>query len=185
MNSESNLNSESNFKAPRWYVVHTNSKQEDRAAKNLRAWQVETFSPRMKERSYNQFTNEPILVTRPLFPRYIFARFAFEELLHKVSYTRGVHSVVNFNGAPAPVDDEIIAFMQAQVDTDGYVKIGGELKAGDMVRIDRGPFRDLIGIFDREMKEADRVMILLTSFTYQTRMVIDRGLLKKVATTSH
>jgi transcription elongation factor/antiterminator RfaH len=179
------MNSESNAGAPRWYVVHTNAKQEERAAKNLRAWQVETFSPRMKERSYNQFTNQPTLVTRPLFPRYIFARFAFEQLAHKVSYTRGVHSVVNFDGSPAPVDDEIIDFMQAQVDADGYVKFDGQFKAGDMVRIDRGPFRNLIGIFDREMKEADRVMILLTSFSYNTRMVIDRGLLKKVASTSH
>lgn len=165
--------------------MHTNAKQEDRAANNLRAWQVETFSPRMKERTYNQFTNEPTLVTRPLFPRYIFARFAFEQLLHKVSYTRGVHSVVNFDGSPAPVDDEIIAFMQSQVDADGYVKFGSEFKAGDMVRIDSGPFQNLIGVFDREMKESDRVMILLTSFNYQTRIVIDKGLLKRVASTSH
>jgi transcriptional antiterminator RfaH len=179
------MNSESNVGAPRWYVVQTNAKQEDRAAANLRAWQVETFSPRTKERTYNQFTNEPTLVTRPLFPRYIFARFPFEQLLHKVSYTRGVHSVVNFDGLPAPVDDEVIEFMQAQVDANGFVKFGAEFKAGDMVRIDRGPFQNLVGVFDREMKEADRVMILLTSFNYQTRMVIDRGLLKKVASTSH
>src|SRR5262245_34582992 len=86
------MNTECHANSQRWYVVHTNAKQEDRAANNLRAWQVETFSPRMKERRYNQFTNEPILMTRPLFPRYIFARFEADQLLHKVSNTRGVHS---------------------------------------------------------------------------------------------
>jgi transcriptional antiterminator RfaH len=179
------MNTECNVNAPRWYVVHTNAKQEDRAASNLRAWQVETFSPRMKERRYNEFTNEPVLVTKPLFPRYIFARFEADQLLHKVSNTRGVHSVVNFNSCPASVDDDVIAFMQSQVNADGYVEIGREFKAGDKVMIERGPFKNLIGVFDRALKEQDRVMILLTSFSYQSRIVIDKAMVKRVGSTSH
>ena len=179
------MNTECNVNAPRWYVVHTNAKQEDRAASNLRAWQVETFSPRMKEKRYNEFTNQPILVTKPLFPRYIFARFEAEPLLHKVSNTRGVHSVVNFDSRPAFVDDEVIAFMQSQVNADGFVEIGRDFEAGDRVMIERGPFKNLIGVFDRALKEQDRVMILLTSFSYQSRIVIDKGLVKKVGCGGH
>jgi len=179
------MNTECHANSQRWYVVHTNAKQEDRAASNLRAWQVETFSPRMKERRYNQFTNEPILMTTPLFPRYIFAPFEADQLLHKVSNTRGVHSVVNFNSCPAFIDDEVIAFMQSQVNADGFVEIGREFKAGDKVIIERGPFKNLLGIFERDLKEKDRVMILLTSFSYQSRIVIDKAMVKGVGCTSH
>jgi len=34
----------------RWYVIYTHPKQEERVDKNLRAWQVETFFPKIKER---------------------------------------------------------------------------------------------------------------------------------------
>ncbi|MGH9754026.1 MAG: transcription termination/antitermination NusG family protein, partial [Blastocatellia bacterium] len=79
---------------PRWYAIQTHPKQENRAESNLKAWNVETFFPRIKDCRFNEFTGEPSYFIKPLFPGYLFSRFALNNLLHKVRFTRGVHSVV-------------------------------------------------------------------------------------------
>src|SRR5215211_1875734 len=93
-----------------WYAVRTHVNQESRAEANLKAWQLETFFPKIKEQRRNQFSGALTSLTKPLFPRYIFARFDLERSLHKVSFVRGVQNVVSFGGIPSPVDDEIIEF---------------------------------------------------------------------------
>src|SRR5687767_12130087 len=90
-----------------WYVVHTHPKQEDRANSNLRALGIETLEPILRVNKFNQFTGKVTHLVKPLFPSYIFSRFRYNELYHKVRYTRGVHNLVSFNNKPAEVDDEI------------------------------------------------------------------------------
>lgn len=174
------MNSEETCGAARWYVVHTNAKQEARAASNLRAWRVETFTPHLKERRDNQYTGVPAFVIKPLFPRYIFARFEASTLLHKVCFTRGVHCVISFGGIPTQVDDEVISIIQSQIGKDGYIQVNEKLRLGDKVMINDGPLKSLFGIFERETKDADRVALLLTAVNYQCRVVIERELVKKV-----
>ena len=38
--------------AIRWYAIHTKAKQDLRASRNLEAWGVETFAPRIEQRRY-------------------------------------------------------------------------------------------------------------------------------------
>lgn len=163
---------------PRWYVIHTKPKQESRADYNLRAWQVETFFPLLKERSRGGRSN---YVVKPLFSRYLFARFRAAELLHKVYYTRGVHSVVSFGEQPCHVDDEFIRLMKARRDQDGFVRMRDEFSAGDRVMICNGPLRNLLGIFEGEYGDEERVSILLATVSYQSRVVIEREYLRKVS----
>ena len=35
---------------PCWYAVHTQPRQEDRADQNMKAWDIDTFLPRLRER---------------------------------------------------------------------------------------------------------------------------------------
>ena len=164
-----------------WYVVHTHPKQEDRCDSNLRAWHVETFAPKLRERQYNQFTGKPTHLIKPLFPGYIFARFRVVDAIQKVRFTRGVHSVVSFGGGPTPVDDEIIEIIKARIGEDGFIKTGSDLRPGDKVTIKEGPMRDLAGVLEREVKASDRVMILLTSVSYQAHIMMERRMVKKAS----
>lgn len=166
---------------PSWYVVHTNPKQEDRADSNLRGWNVETFTPRVKQTRYNPYTGEASYIARPLFVGYIFARFDLEKLFHKVRFTRGVHSVVGFGEGPVAIDDEIISYMRSRVGKDGFVRIGEEFKPGDVVQIKEGVLRNLTGIFEREVKESERVMVLLNLVSYQAHVELEKKNLKKLA----
>lgn len=88
----------------RWYVIYTKTNEEDRAEKNLAAWRLETFYPRIRKK-LNKFTGKAIYFSRPFFARYIFARFDAETLLHKVLNSRGVQKVLSIDYAPVPVDE--------------------------------------------------------------------------------
>src|SRR5262249_30191927 len=164
-----------------WYVVHTHPKGEDRANTNLKSLGIETLEPRLRVGKINEFTGKLTQVVKPLFPGYIFSRFRYNELFHKVRYTRGVHSLVSFNNTPAPVDDEIIEMVRAQIGTDGFVKALDDLKAGDEVRINNGRFHGFRGAFERGIPDSDRVRILLNTVNFQAHIVVDRALVTKVA----
>ncbi len=159
---------------PRWYALRTHPKQEDRVESNLLAWRVQTFCPRLKERRYKQFSSTPTYSIKHMFPGYIFARFDASRMLHKVSFTRGVRSVVSFGSGPFPIDDEIIDFIHSQVGEDGFVKIGQELKPGDKVVVKDGSFRGLVGIFKEKVNDKDRIRILLDAANYQGSAIVEK-----------
>ena len=163
---------------PCWYVIRTNPKQEERAYINLMSWRVETFAPKLKE-FRNRSTGEAYYSTGPLFPGYIFARFALSSSLHKIKFTRGVQSVVSFGGRPTLVDDEIISLIQSRVGQDGYIKMNDQLETGDEVVIKDGPLKNISGVFEQGAKDTDRVTIMLNVISYQARITIDRELIQK------
>ena len=162
-----------------WYVVRTNHKQEERANSNLLAWGVETLHAKVKSRRYNEFTGAPTYITQPLFPQYLFAKFNAREQLSKILFTRGVHNVVCFGDSPACVSEEIIDVIRARIDQNGFVKLNNDLKPGDRVVISAGPLKNLIGIFERQVKGSERIMILLTAIGYQGHLEVDRNLIKR------
>jgi transcriptional antiterminator RfaH len=162
----------------RWYAIRTKPREEDRVDINLRNWQVQTFTPKLKELRTSGYGGE--YVCKPLFASYIFARFDASRQLHDINYTRGVQNVVSFGGSPISIDDKVINLLRARVAGDGFIQIDEELKLGDKVRINSGPFESLVGIFKRRTKDKDRVRILLDAMTYQSHLLIDGKMVEKV-----
>lgn len=166
---------------PNWFALWTNPKQEDRACSNLESWGVECFNPKLKKCQRNPFTGISTFITKPLFSRYIFSRFIARTLLHQISFTRGVHRVVSFNGKPVPIDDDVIAFFKSLIDENGFLHIGEPLKPGDKIRIKSGPWRELIGVVERDLTASQRVLILMTSISYQGRLTVDKDMVEKLS----
>ena len=164
-----------------WYVLYTKAQEEDRAEKNLTAWGIETFYPKIKKKQFNQFTGKAIEFSRPLFPRYLFARFDIEKTLHKIYNTRGVDKVVGFNGIPTQVDDQVIALIQSKVAADGFVCLNDDLKRGDEVRINDGSLKGINGVFDRRMKDKNRIMVLLNTINYQASLIVASDLVQRAS----
>lgn len=75
-----------------WYAIHTHLNQEIRTGPNLKAWNVKTFFPKIKETRCNQFSGALTSLTKPFFPRYLFARLILNNYTHEVWFTRGVQS---------------------------------------------------------------------------------------------
>ncbi len=167
---------------PCWYAIHTKPRHENRAESNLRAWGVEIFAPKIRERNYNTYTGRATFVIKPLFSRYIFARFKASDLLHKVHFTRGVQGVVSFGGEPSPIDEDIIRVIQSRRGADGLIHIGDDLHPGDKVIIGEGPLQSFVGIFDGYCKDEERVSILLTTVNFQSRAIVERQSIRRVYT---
>lgn len=164
-----------------WYAIYTKPKEEQRAELNLVAHGVETLAPKVLDRRTNEFSGRPTYFVKPLFPRYIFARFDAERTLRKVHYTRGVHSIVSLNGEPVKVDEGIIEVIKSRIREDGFVKIGEDLNVSDKVMVKSGTLKNFQGIFERRVKAKDRIMILLTAISYQGRISIEEQMVEKIA----
>jgi len=61
------------------------------------------------------------------------------------------------------------------------VKLEEEWREGDPVRINSGPFKELIGIFQKKMSGNGRVRILLNLIGVDVPVQISRWQIKKVA----
>lgn len=152
-----------------WYALHTKPKQEARAIANLSAWGIETFTVWMTPDD-----------RKPLFPRYIFAHFDVTQMFHKISFTRGVISVVSFGGIPASVGDDVIAAMRSRTDQDGVIRPPEDLQPGDAVVIKSGRWKNIIGCFEKQMRAEDRVRILLTTVSYSVRIEVPKSEVAKL-----
>lgn len=165
----------------KWYVVHTQPKQENRADFTLMTLGIVTLNPKLRGNRLNQFTRRPIRDVKPLFPGYIFARVRLSEHYHKVRFSRGVHSLVGFNNRPIPVEDEVVELVRSRIGDDGFVRMHQQLMPGDAVVINDGGLQNLCGIFECDMPDAERVRILLSTVSFQAHVVVDRVLVNKVA----
>ena len=175
------METETTGRQPLWYAVYTKTGEEDRVERNLQAWRVETFTPKIGERRPAGYVGKPPAVIKPLFPRYLFARFDLGESLHKICFTRGVHSVVSFGGRPSPVADEVIELIKSRRGEDDLVRVGEEFSAGDRVMINSGPLKNFVGIFEGATRDRERVSILLSALSYQSHVLIERNAVKKIA----
>ncbi|HEY0366675.1 MAG TPA: transcription termination/antitermination NusG family protein [Pyrinomonadaceae bacterium] len=171
--------SDANGDSLSWYVVHTHPKQEDRTGSNLRTWGIETITPKLRVDKYNEFSGKVSHIPKSMFPGYIFSRFNYDQVFHRVKYTRGVHSLVSFNNRPALVDDEIVQLLQSQIAEDGFVKTLDKLEPGDEVIIKHGRFQNFCGVFEGGISDSDRVRILLNTVSYQAHVVVDRALVAR------
>ena len=160
-----------------WFAIQARPGAEAAAESNLRALPVETLLP-LARRLVHHATRRPRMAVRPLFPGYLFARFCAAASLRAVSYSRGVLRVVGGGGRPWAVDDVIVADIRERIGPEGCVEIGERpLRVGDSVRINTGPLSGWAGIFDCELSDAERVVILIETLK-QGRVVIRRDCLE-------
>jgi transcription elongation factor/antiterminator RfaH len=163
---------------PRWFVVQTNPKEEERALAHLAEKGLELFYPRIRVVRFRRFRARQVI--RPLFPSYLFARFNYPDEYPHVVWTRGVKRVLGTGGKPTSVPDEVIATIQSQMDSQGLVRVGRRIRPKDRVRIISGPFKDLLGIFERDLDDQGRVEILLAVLGFQARVHLHESLIEKV-----
>jgi transcriptional antiterminator RfaH len=163
-----------------WYALHTKPRAESLAQSNLQRQAIKTFLPRLRRKK--TIRRRYRWTTGPLFPGYIFARFDFDRHGRLVKYANGITNVVSFGGTPAVVEDAIIEAIHAhcEPDTDTVTLPPPELRPGDRVQVREGPLTGLEGIFEHEMSDRDRVVILLETIGRGARAQIQRAQLEKL-----
>ncbi len=153
-----------------WFLVHTQPRQELVAEQSLLRLGVETFFPRIRQQRV--IRRRPRVVTGPLFPGYVFARFDVATRWRAVNYACGVTRIVVFGETPAVVPDELVSGLVARME-EGAVVVRQRFAAGDRVRVSWGPFEGLEALFERELSDQQRVVLLLQTVGFPARVVVD------------
>lgn len=150
-----------------WYAIYVKPKNEDAVASQLRSIGINVLTPKIKTKKYRQGRVKEVIEN--LFPCYIFAEFDSLRFMRMVKYTTGVKYVVG-KDFPVKVSNEIINTITAHV-VDGFVKVERkELEKGQVVNIKEGPFKGFNAVFEKHLKGAERVLLLLQEINAKINM---------------
>jgi transcriptional antiterminator RfaH len=160
-----------------WFAIQAHPCAEAAAEFSLRSLSIETLLPVVR-RPVRHATRATRLVVRALFPGYLFARFSAADSLRAVIYSRGVVRVLGAGDRPIPVEEAIIQSIRTRIGANGCVElIEHGLGVNDRVRITSGPLAGWSGVFERELSDSQRVVILIEALQ-QVRVVVARDLLE-------
>ena len=143
-----------------WYAMRSKPNKEDFLAGQLDSYGIEVFYPRLRVTPVNPRARKVI----PYFPNYLFVHVDLSLInVSTLRWMPGASGVVSFDGEPASVPDLLINALQKQIDTMNASSrnLVNELKAGDVVMIQSGPFAGYEAIFDERLPGRDRVRVLL------------------------
>ena len=156
-----------------WFLAQLKPNCAYLAEKNLKRQGFRTFLP-LEDRTRRQGAKF-VTATQPLFPGYIFVGFDPQRgHWRSVNATQGITRLVSFGGKPAQVPVDFVSDLMLRCDPAGKIlpQHARPLSRGDKVRIQTGPFADLLAEID--MVEPDqRAWILIDILGQATRTKID------------
>ena len=152
-----------------WCAVYTKPHNEGFAEINLRLRGIDTFFPKLFLPKSAKRKKRIV----SLFPSYLFVRLKLLSEEHSsVSWCPGVKRLLSFNGTPAIVEESLVAFLMRQAGPDGTISARSNLKAGQQVSIDGGPFDGLVGIIQEPPNAKGRVKVLLEFLKRPTKVEV-------------
>jgi transcription antitermination factor NusG len=156
---------------PKWYVINVKPKKEFQVERLFTEGGFKYYSPVYKQDDR----------VRAFFPGYGFLVFEFPDQYQTVKYTRGIKRVVGNKEGPIPIPDEVIQEIRAR-EIGGLIELekhGVMPQVGDEIEVAEGPLKGLRGVFQKEIDDKERVMILLSYVSYQGQLLIEKKKLKK------
>jgi transcriptional antiterminator RfaH len=152
-----------------WYTVYSKPQKEEFAQLQLRSKGLEVFLPRLLLPNNGKKCKRIV----PLFPSYLFTRINIYSAEYGYTlWSPGVKRIISFNGIPAPIDSDIVDYLMKQTNTDGLIPARSNLRVGQEVRIDGGPFEGLTGIIQEPPNAKGRVKVLLRLLNRPTKAEI-------------
>ena len=163
----------------RWYALAVKPQHEFRAFEGLGSVaEVEAFLPTYKDKRI--WSDRVKVLDTPLFPGYVFARFAHPFQRVPVLRVPGVRSIVGMSASPIAVPDEEIHAVQTLVNSVFPVRPWPFLKAGQRVRVEHGPLRGVEGIV-LQQKDEWKIVVSVELLQRSIAVAIDRSFLKGIS----
>lgn len=162
-----------------WFVVQTKPCNEHRVETNLANQEIEAFLPLGENFLYAQ--GKLIQKIKPLFPNYLFAKLDIEAHYYKVKWTRGVSRILGVGGGPIPISEKVVLTIKERMGESNLVRLDDGLVQGSVVQFTSGPFKDLMGVFDKRMSDGKRVKVLLNLIGVDVPVQVSKYQIKKVA----
>lgn len=143
----------------KWFVVQIKPKSHDLAFRNLERQGFEAFGPKMRitTKKENKFINKNVLV----FPGYMFVGVGRQSSdWTKIKSTYGVAKVLFFNHKAAEVSHDLILALKNRFDAKVNQTSKENIKAGDTIKFNTGPFVNLIAQVEAVDKQ-NRIWLIL------------------------
>jgi transcriptional antiterminator RfaH len=156
-----------------WYVLRSKPNKEDFLAKQLLAYGIVVFYPCIRVKPVNPRARR----VKAFFPSYLFVHVDLETVNSStLQWMPGAVNLVSFDGTPASVPDALIVAVERQVErinasSEDTMK---DLKPGDVVTIQNGPFAGYEAIFDAHISGRERVRVLL-NFLQKRQIPVELG----------
>jgi transcriptional antiterminator RfaH len=153
--------------SPSWFAVQVKTTHEKRVAVQFDQKGLEPFLPVFRQR--RRWSDRVKEVDQPLFPGYVFCRFAPARRI-AVLKTDGVARVVSIGSVPAPIDENEILAIQQAVQSGMCVQPHSYLQRGRRVRIEAGPLEGVEGLIVDIRK---RQRLILSVSVLRSSMSVD------------
>lgn len=160
-----------------WFALYTSANHEKRVAAQLDVRRIQHFLPLYRSR--RNWKDRRVFLDLPLFPGYVFARFAWPERV-RVLQARGVVRVVGANGQPCPLAERDIEALRAAVAGTLRFEPHPYLTAGNRVRVLHGPLAGMTGILVRT-KNSCRVVLSVDLIARSVAVEVDAADIERFA----
>jgi transcription elongation factor/antiterminator RfaH len=162
----------------RWYALRCKPNREKEVEKRLTDHGIQVFLPWLRTRRRRRGRSQWVLV--PLFPGYLFSHLDLEISGKTARYVPGVKDFLKFGSHVAEVTQEIVDELRARC-PGGVAEIDPlKIAPGEIVRIQEGPFAGVEAIFQRALKDSERVAVLLEILGRQTKLELSADSIEKL-----
>jgi transcription antitermination factor NusG len=167
---------------PRWYACYTRARAEKQVARILVQRGIESYLPLIPRQ--RQWKDRKKIVPFPMFPSYVFGRFAIADV-HSVLTTPGLSTIVRTQGQPTPIAEDELSNVRLLAEAIARTGVEPETRplivGGQKVRVSEGPFEGVEGIVI-ESRGRKRVLVGITAIGQGLEIDIDTRLLKLLGT---
>lgn len=156
---------------PKWWVVHTKSRQEKVLAADLVEREIDVFLPLVKTVRY--YGRRKCRVELPLFPGYLFLRGTPQEsfVADRTGRVAGLIKVADQAGLDAELSQIRLA-----LDRGAVLSSGPAIATGTLVEVTSGPFKGIQGVVERGV-EKDRLLLQVEIINRAAVLEVDRAFL--------
>jgi len=170
-----------------WYVIHTYSGYEEQVAENLKqrieslGMQDKIFNVLVpKEKQIEIKNGKRKVVEKRIYPGYVMVdMIVTEDSWYVVRNTPNVTGFIGFGTKPTPVSSAEIKRIQKRMGVE-EPKYKIDLKIGEAVRVNDGPFAGFEGVVDEIDQERGKVKVLVSMFGRETPVNLDFLQVKKI-----
>jgi transcription antitermination factor NusG len=164
----------------RWYACYTRARHEKRVEEQLQERGIDSYLPLVPRLS--QWKDRRKVVDWPLFPSYVFGRFALPDA-YQVLRIPGISTIVRVNGRPVPIPEQelenVRLFAQALRGDDAELERRPYIEEGQWVEVLDGPFRGVRGVVVQR-RGRRRVLIGIRAIGQGLEVNIDSGALRPI-----
>lgn len=170
-----------------WYVLHTYSGYEDNVARNLKQ-RIESLDMQdlifdvmvPKEKRIKIKNGKRVTVEERIYPGYVLVDMIVTDASwYVVRNTPNVTGFIGMGTTPTPVSLEEISSLKKRMGTE-EPKYKIDVKVGDAIKINDGPFKDFDGKVEEVDDDKGKVKVLVSMFGRETPVELDFLQIRKI-----